>query len=456
MKIIQQTILTLALITITSCQTVPWRRDLASQYHISESAQQLVYWETKANGISTRSNELIRVEHYEIPLRLLEQDFESSLDSNIKKSLFFTKNGETYVRWLINPEDSKWHLEIKEFLKKHKLDSEPKKFFDGYLTASRSMILVNPENGASFSLKVSTDKTGGKWTDKKQTWKDAKQVRKMSRYVKESLPKVEAETLVIMDEPLALGIKDLDQGMILRSLNDLPEDGHYYLPAFSALHETEGLRIAKLNGASDPVRFWEKNLNEPIAKAMAEYFAATGSWYDSPHAQNFLVELDRDMKPTGRIVLRDLGDSYILEDFIKNTQFSWVIKDWDPNFIQQGKITTGVGLLHGNNPPSWMNGMDYKEFQWGFYRNFEKHFAEITGVPSNDLLRTESKEILWSYARKTYATTSPQWKKFIQYANCLNGERKTLAGENCPELYLKRLKKIDCTKAVNAILQYAH
>lgn len=453
MNLLHKGLIYFALVFLVSCQTT-LDRNVASDYHISNNTQQLVNWETKANAISERSNDIIRVEHYEIPLRLLEQDFESNLDSNIKNSLFFTKNGETYVRWIINPEDSKWHLEVKSFLQKHKLDSEPKKFFDGYLTASRSMILVNPTNGASFSLKVSTDKTGGKWTDKKQTWADAKQVRNMNRYIQETLPKIDMETLVIMDEPLALGIKDLDHGMIMRSLNDLPEDGHYYLPAFSALHEVEGARIAKLNGSTDPSRFWDKHLNEPIAKAMAEYFAATGSWYDSPHAQNFLVELDRDMKPTGRIVLRDLGDTYILEDFVKNTKFAWITKNWDPNNVQAGKITTGIGLLHGNNAPSWLSGMEYKEYQWGFYRTFEKRFSEITNIPYNDLLRTDSKESLWSYSRKTYQTSSDGWKKFILYANCLNGEIKTLKDEKCPELYMKRLKKVDCFQGINAILNH--
>ncbi|AUN97403.1 hypothetical protein DOM21_14445 [Bacteriovorax stolpii] len=453
MKLIQKTLFTLSLFILVACQTT-LNRHVAADYHISNSAQQLVTWETKANAISERSNEVIRVEHYEIPLRLLEKDFDANLDSNIKNSLLFTKNGETYARWIINPEDSKWHLEVKSFLQKHKIDSEPKKFFDGYLTASRSMILVNPTNGASFSLKVSTDKTGGKWTDKKQTWADALQVRNMNRYLQETLPKMDTPTLVIMDEPLAMGIKELDHGMIMRSLNDLPEDGHYYLPAFSALHDVEGARITKLNGATDPVRFWDKHLNEPIARAMAEYFAATGSWYDSPHAQNFLVELDRDMKPTGRIVLRDLGDTYLLEDFVKNTKFGWITKNWDPNNVQQGKITTGIGLLHGNNPPSWMTSTEYKEYQWGFYRTFEQRFAEITGVPYNEMLRTESKESLWSYSRKTYQATSEAWKKFIRYANCLNGELKTLAGEKCPELYLKRQRKIDCFQGVNAIIAH--
>ncbi len=440
-------------IVVISCQTAP-SRNLASQFHISNNAQQLVNWETEANAVSLRSNDIIRLEHYEIPLRLLKQDIDDGLSEDIKSSLIFTKNGEKYIRWMINPEDSKWHLEVQEFLNKHNVDSTPKKFFDGYLTASRSMIVVNPQNGATFSLKVSTNKTGGNWTDKKQTWTDAQQVRRMNRYVKSAVPQMKTESLVIMDEPLALGIAELDHGMIARSLNDLPTDGHYYLPAFSVLHETEGARIAKLNGATDPAVYWEKHLIQPLANAMAEYFAITGAWYDSPHAQNFLVELDRDMKPTGRIVLRDLGDSYVLDDFVKNTKFAWITKNWEEKKVQTGKISTGLGLLHGNTPPKWLTGLEYKEYHWSFYRAFEKRFSEITNIPLQDLTKVDSKDVLFSYIRKTYTTTSEGWQKFIRYANCMNGEPTTLSGEKCPEFFLKKQLKVNCFQSVNAIINH--
>lgn len=443
-----------SLILLVSCQNLAMRY-VASDRHISESTFQLVTWETKANGASApRSNEFIRVEHYEIPLRLLEQDFDESLDPAIRDSIIFTKNGEKYVRWLINPEDTKWHLEVKEFLKKHKVDSEAKKFFDGYLTASRSMILVNPNNGATFSLKVSTNLTGGKWSDKKQTWKDARQVRRMNKYVKNSIPKMQTESLVIMDEPLAMGIKELDHGMIMRSLNDLPEDLHYYIPMFSILHETEGVRIAKLNGSSDPVKYWDKHLVEPLAKAMAEYFSITGAWHDSPHAQNFLIELDRDMKPTGRIVLKDLGDSYLLKDFVKNTNFAWIMKDWEEDKVVSEQINTSIGFLHGNEGKSWLRGLEYKEYGWNFYRYFEKKFSELSGIPTQELIKTDSKEVLYSYTRKIYPTKSEAWKRFSNYANCMNGEAKTLTGEKCPEAIVIRQLKVDCLEAANKIINH--
>jgi hypothetical protein len=441
---------------LISCQSSMHisNRNVASLYSINNSAQQLVTWETQYNAVSHRSDQLISVEHYEIPLRLLKHDFESSIDEKTKSSLIFIKNGEPYVRWLINPEDSLWHLEVKGFLEKNHIDSTPKKFFDGYLTASRSMILVNPENGVTFSLKVSTNKTGGRWTDKKQTWKDARQVRKMNKYVKAMFPKMENETLVILNEPLAMGIEELDQGMVLRSLNAISEDTHYYMPAFSALHGEEGLRIAKLNGSNNPVSYWEKHMVVPVANAMAEFFSKTGAWYDSPHAQNFLIELDLDMKPTGRIILRDLGDSYLLEDFVKNTPYAWIMENWEAGKVVSGKMNTGIGLLHGNTPPSWMTVLEYKEYGWTFYRTFEKRFSELTKIPIKELIKIDSKELLFSYSNKIYPTSSPAWKNFTQHALCMSGASVTLSGEKCPGLAHKLAAPFECGKAALQIMNH--
>jgi hypothetical protein len=447
MYLLKKIITYLLLIVLISCQTNPHSiRHVASLFTINNSTQQFVNWETQANAVSHRSNELISVEHYEIPLKLLNKDFDQSIDEKIKSSMIFTKNGEDYVRWLINPEDSKWHLEVKSFLEKNNIDSTPKKFFDGYLTASRSMIIVNPQNGATFSLKVSTNHTGGRWTDKKQTWKDAVQVRKMNKYVKAMFPKMESDKLVILDEPLAMGIEELDQGMVLRSLNDLANDTHLYIPAFSAFHAEEGLRIARLNGSTDPVGFWQKHLNVPLANAMAEYFSKTGSWYDSPHAQNFLIELDLDMKPTGRVVLRDLGDSYLLEDFVKNTSFAWIMENWETGKVVSGKMPIGIGLLHGNEPPSWMTVLEYKEFGWTFYRTFEKRLSELTKIPMKELIKVDSKEMLYSYTKKTYPTNTPGWQQFTSSAKCVEGK--------CPEVAIKKLPPFECGSAALMIFNH--
>lgn len=452
MSKITTSLLSIILLALVSCQS-PAHRDLASDYQISKNAQQLVTWETKANAVATRSDKVIEIRHYEIPLKFLQQSIDDSLETSIQESLVFEKNGEKYVRWIINPEDTKWHLELKEFLEKNKLDSKTYKFFDGYLTASRSMIIVNPDNGATFSLKVSTNITGGNWTDKKQTWIDAQQVRRMNAWIGEVMSNMKTDTLVIMDEPMAFGIKEIDQGMIMRSLNDVPKNEHYYMPGFSVLHGDEGARIAKLNGAKDVAEFWNKHYNQPLAKAMAEFFAYTGASYDSPHSQNFLVELDKKMKPTGRIVFRDLGDTYLLADFANNTKFKHLLPLWEDGNVHNGRLSSAVGLLHGNQAPYWLDEEKYLKYGQDFYDTYEKKLSEMTNVPVSELRQTKmTSSYQFSYVSKSYPTKSEAWVNYLKYANCLSGEKKTLAGVDCPEFFLKKQKKIDCAGNLGAIL----
>lgn len=451
MSKISNALLAVILLASVSCTSTPFRH-VAGDYQISKNTKQYVTWETKANAVATRSNEMIELQHFEIPMRLLEKDIDETLDPAIVDSLVFEKNGEKYVRWMINPEDTKWYLEVKAFLEKNKVDSSPKKFFQAYLTASRSMILVNPENGASFSLKVSTNKTGGNWTDKQQTWDDAKQIRTLDRWMTEVTSSMETKTLVVMNEPLAFGIKELDHGMIMRSLNDVPKDGHYYLPGFSALHEIEGARIAKLNGAANVAEFWDKNYNQPLARALAEFFATTGTWYDSPHSQNFMIELDKNMKPTGRIVLRDLGDSYILSDFANQTKFKKIVDIWEQGNVLKGFTSSKVGLLHGNKPPSWLSSAQYDQYGVNFFKAFEERFSEMSRIPVEELRQTPIAGGSFSYLGKNYKTTSPAWQNFFKYANCMSGDKKTLAGIDCPEFFLNQQKKVDCVGNLNQIL----
>ncbi|MBY0414701.1 MAG: hypothetical protein K2Q18_11065, partial [Bdellovibrionales bacterium] len=225
-------------------------------------------------------------------------------------------------------------------------------------------------------------------------------------------------------------------------------------PAFSLLHEEEGVRIAKLNGATSAVSYWEKHLNQPLARAMAEYFSKTGAWFDSPHGQNFLVELDQDMKPTGRIVLRDLGDSYLLEDFVKNTPFAWIMKGWEDGKVVKNEMRIAIGLIHGNTLPSWMHPVEYKEYGWSFFRSFEKEFAKRSNIPVGELIKVDSKEALLSYTNKKYPTTSAAWQKFTHYSHCMGGALQTLAGEKCPEIFLNNNQKMGCLEAANILIAH--
>lgn len=355
---------------------------------ITKEMQNLVTFETKANAVATRSNEKIILENFEIPLELVESSVALRAPPEFVQSMIFERNGKKFIRWVINPEDTKWHLAVEKWLQKNNVSTQRHKYFEGYQTASRSYIAVDPKNGAEFSIKASTDTTGGNWVDKKQTWEDAWQIRMMTDFVNERLknqPKL--ENIVLLDETMAFGIKEIDQGLVIRSYDSLSNSGKYYVPGFSIMHDETGRRIAKLNGSNDPATFWNKHYNQPLAKALAEFLALTGMTYDSPHSQNFLVELDKNSRPTGKIVLRDFGDTYLSREYFDAIGRSDIPDRWEVDNVRKGSMPVSVGILHGNKAPSWIDVFTKGETsnsytQWGrdFHQTFRQEFERQTGV----------------------------------------------------------------------------
>lgn len=355
---------------------------------ITKELQATVTYETKANAADERSDTKIMLEHYEIPLDFVEKDIAARTPPRFVESMIFEREGRKYVRWLINPEDSKWHLKIARWLDKYGLSTRRHTYFEGYQTASRSYIVVDPHNGAEFSIKVSTNKTGGAWRDKKQSWADAQQIRRITDFVDERVrAQVPLQNIILLDEPMAFGLRALDQGMVIRSYEPISNSGKHYVPGFSIMHDKTGRSLALRNRALEPAAYWNAHYNKPLARAIAEFAAVSGMTYDSPHSQNFLVELDAAYKPTGKIVLRDFGDTYLSKNYFEAASREDILKIWEPSNVKEKSLPVSVGILHGNKPPSWMdlqndfNGNKSYD-QWGrdFFETFNEEFVKQTGI----------------------------------------------------------------------------
>jgi hypothetical protein len=94
-------------------------------------------------------------------------------------------------------------------------------------------------------------------------------------------------------------------GYMIRSLNFLKKPDHYYMPAFSL--QTIGSAIAKKHNKTFH-EFWKKHYAEALGRTKAQLLLRYGLQMDFPHGQNILIELDSTLKPTGRLVLRDIDD----------------------------------------------------------------------------------------------------------------------------------------------------
>jgi hypothetical protein len=404
----------------------------------NECLRQLAQWETEANGISKRPSTLIKFKNFEIPEELIKSDVSSTTPEEIKKAFFFEKDGKKYVRWLIQPEDTKWYKEVEKFITT-KTGKAPvaQEHFNGYLTASRSVLVVDPESGYSFSLKASTNQTGGAWKDKKQEWKDGLDIRAVSDYVARLEKNIKLKNAVILQEPMAFGIEELDQSNVIRLVGEVATCDKYYLPGFSALHDKVGKELA---GSESPVEFWNKNYVQPLGKALAEFAGIWGLSFDSPHSQNFLVELDKQKKPTGRVILRDLGDVFFLKE--QSELFgaqNVAARLAAAENLLTGRLSISVGLLHGNVPPSWVRPEQYENI-WGpaFFQAFESEYQSLTDFDVNKIGSGMSASGEFSYINKTY-TVNQGWKTSMSnFATCVN-QGKTAKGP-CPQGVTDRLR----------------
>lgn len=359
-------------------------------FAISANIHSIIQYENLANAVALGDPTPIELEYFEIPLRFLETTASSALNSATKNSLIFYKENEAYVKWIIHPLDKKWAPILEKWLLDQGLSTKRHKMKSAYRTASRSFIIDDSNNSTEFSIKVSTDQSNGIWHDKKETWKSALQTRTMSDYLDGRMQDIAKPTkFVILPEPLAFGISSIDQGMILRSYEPLISTDFSYVPGFSILHESVGAEIALKNGSKDPADFWNKHYNQALARALAELFVYAGVSLSSTHSQNFLLELDKDQKPTGRIVIRDIGDVILQKEYFEIVGRPDILRIWEPESITQGHTIIGYGLLHGGKAPGWIDTNllssasrqgSYNKWARDFYAAFENHVKAISPI----------------------------------------------------------------------------
>jgi len=190
-------------------------------------------------------------------------------------------------------------------------------------TASRTLALPGPESGAVLtSLKLATDHPHPDFHQPEKTklreeaigavdW-----VRVLARIDRLLEP---LEEIALVTEILVVLAAGRETGFMVRDLR-LFQDGHYYLPALSL--PFVGRQIARAHGA-ELDEFWGRYFAEPVGRSKARLFARYGLWYETPNPQNVVVQLSRDLRPTGTLVFRDVGDGECATDAFTATELPW-------------------------------------------------------------------------------------------------------------------------------------
>jgi hypothetical protein len=397
---------------------------VSKSFALTEGAKNLIQYETKSNAVSTRDASPIKMPHFEIPLGMVETDFADRFPQALRDHFIFVKEGKKYVRWVLNPEDTKWFEKVQEHFLSKGLKLEKKYYFTGYQTASRSYIVEDPGKTIQFSIKSSTNKTGGWWADKKQPVGEAIDSRLNADFLHDIQARLPFKNIIVMDEPAIFKIPDIDQAVVLRDLVDLNSRAdRIYIPGLSVLHDETGRMIAAKNGSNDPYAFWTEHYIKAMGRALGELAARTGMQFDSPHSQNFLVELDAALKPTGRIVIRDLADLYVDKTIMNELHTN--PKEYFKEFSQKENILMGIaagfGPLHGNEFPSWVGERTYTAWNAVFFKEFESTFEQITSLKpaqyKSSMGRISGRYFGNRYSVEKSKGTSIFWENMTLYKN---------------------------------------
>ncbi|MFC2074682.1 hypothetical protein ACFLRA_00215 [Bdellovibrionota bacterium] len=356
-------------------------REQDGSYPQPPNLVQMVNWDVRANPAIVnvpRSPSVFFLEHIDVPVELLLEGSSSfeSVPAEFRNELFFEKSERMFVRWFINPEDRKYVVNIEDAIRNRGYSTEKHKIFIGRLTASRSIIVSSPR-GRVYSMKVSAFGTGGPLQDKPLDFEKAKWHLEISQRIARIQAEREFKYFSVLPEVAAFGIQESGRGfrhgMLIRDLTALVAD-KFYLPAFSIFSRSEDMqRVIEANDINDPAKFWEEHYIRPLGRAMGELFARVGVTYSSAHPQNWLIELDSELKPTGRIVFRDIGDTRGLDG-------PYLVVD--------------VGLTHLNTPPAWLPSDLKLAWDRTVFETFEETYSELKGKKLVQYL--EILEVEWS------------------------------------------------------------
>ena len=175
-------------------------------------------------------------------------------------------------------------------------------------TSSRTLAMPGRESGeALFSLKLATDHPHPDFVQPEKTKLRSEAigvvdwVRVIDR-VDRALGPLDDVSLVT--EVLVVLVAGGESGFMVRDLR-IFQDGHYYLPGLSL--PFVGRQIA-LAAGQDFATLWGRYFAQAIGRAKARLLARYGLWYETPNPQNVVVQLDRALRPTGRLLFRDIGD----------------------------------------------------------------------------------------------------------------------------------------------------
>lgn len=232
----------------------------------------------------------------------------------LSSSLLPTEITETFLRgdqvlWLKHPYNT---VESTPFFKAPELTENIR----AWHTTSRSM--VTTIDGKVYGLKMPTNRPFGPNRMEQMNKAFPKESMLSSMRRTEIIEKIDATLgpdpeLILLKDIFTVTEKSTGHGFSLRDLRPL-NDGHLYFPAH--MIPSLGEEIARKNG-SHTAEFFKQHWARPLGKLQAKLLFRYGMEFNPINPQNFLIQLDRNLKPTGKLACRDLGDTFLVESIAK-------------------------------------------------------------------------------------------------------------------------------------------
>ncbi len=437
--------------------------------------------ETKANPLVDPKKQhaypnIIRLPHVEFPLSWVQKDISSSIDSRILESIVFRDaNGTEMIRWVLAPTADdlmsagmknraraefidKYNKEIIDFVTQRGGDPTLHYYYTGYPSASTTFEVEDPNSHIVFYVKTSTGLPPvGSFSNPSKprlAW-EARDARTISEYLIGLQKEIGFEHFGFLEEPAGFTIGELDRALIIRDAADMKNltSEFYYVPGFAITDEAVGKMIAEKNGFSNPEEFWSLHAPKILARAFSELFLKTGLRLDSPHGQNFLFELDKNMKLTGRLIFRDLADMVIHPYYFMLYARKYKLEHIEKLKIVSDEMFTVVRILETTSYTpmanslinhAWLPKQEILIGKWqkSYVLESEKYFQELTDLTVEQLdSSTErkypgSKYRVMQNSMVAYSfnmnTEDPLWQEFLSR---IQNRSRLRAEKRCESLF---------------------
>lgn len=263
---------------------------------IADPIQQLYNWEQLAN------HEEFRKPTHDIHINYVNVDsaeLETIPTLNTSNDVIDFFKSADHTRWLKHP--------LNTTTKVPYLREKRSGFVKGKYSASASMFLFIGDG--LYTIKLPSNyphPKSGPQPPKALRMSDTSNSLHLSQLIQQyDRTHPASDTLTVLTEIFGVISKKGFNAFTVRDLRPL-QNGKYYLPAFAI--PFVGREIANANN-EEFYTFWEKTYGSTLGRAKAQLLLRYGLEMITPNEQNWLIELDNNLKPTGRIIMRDVGDA---------------------------------------------------------------------------------------------------------------------------------------------------